>query len=54
VPDFQGKTMRAVLEEASAKGIEVLLDGSGVARVQQPPPGSALHPGEQIRVQFAR
>jgi cell division protein FtsI (penicillin-binding protein 3) len=54
VPDFQGKTMRAVLEEASAKGLEVLLDGSGVARVQQPAPGSALHPGEQIRVQFAR
>jgi len=54
VPDFQGKTKRAVMEEASAKGFEILLDGSGIARMQQPPPGSVLRPGERIRVQFAR
>jgi cell division protein FtsI (penicillin-binding protein 3) len=54
VPDFQGKTMRAVVEEASAKGLEVMLDGSGIARMQQPPPGSVLRPGDRIRVQFAR
>ena len=54
VPNFRGKTMRAVLEEASAQGFTVLPDGSGIARMQQPPPGSVLHEGERIRVQFAR
>jgi len=54
VPNFQGKTMRAVVEEASAQGFAVQLNGSGIARVQQPPPGSILRPGERIRVQFAR
>ena len=54
VPNFRGKTMRAVVEEASAQGFSVLLDGSGIARMQQPPPGSVLRPGERIRVQFAR
>jgi hypothetical protein len=53
-PNFEGMTMRAVLAEASARGLTVLLDGSGVARVQQPPPGSPLQQGERIRVQFAR
>jgi cell division protein FtsI (penicillin-binding protein 3) len=54
VPDFKGKTMRAVLAEASAKGLIVLPDGSGIARVQSPPPGAILHQGERIRVQFER
>jgi len=54
VPNFRGKTMRAVLAEAAAKGLSILPDGSGVARVQSPPPGAPLHQGERIRVQFAR
>jgi cell division protein FtsI (penicillin-binding protein 3) len=54
VPNFRGMTMRAVLAEAAAKGLTVLPDGSGVARVQYPPPGSTLHQGERIRVEFAR
>ncbi len=54
VPNFRGMTMRAVLAEAAAKGLTVMADGSGVARVQSPPPGSPLHQGERIRVQFAR
>jgi cell division protein FtsI (penicillin-binding protein 3) len=54
IPDFQGKTMRTVVEEASAMGLTVLLDGSGIATAQHPPPGSELHRGERIRVQFAR
>jgi len=54
VPDFQGKTMRAVLAEAASKGLTVLPDGSGIARVQFPAPGSPLHPGDRIRVQFKR
>ena len=47
-------TMRAVLAEAAAKGLSVLPDGSGIARVQSPPPGAPLHQGERIRVQFAQ
>ncbi|HWB86741.1 MAG TPA: penicillin-binding protein [Bryobacteraceae bacterium] len=54
VPNFRGMTMRAVLAEAAAKGLTVLPDGSGVARVQYPAPGAILRQGERIRVQFAR
>ena len=54
VPDFRGKSMRVVLAEAAAKGLTVLPAGSGVARVQYPPAGAALHQGERIRVRFAR
>ena len=54
VPNFRGKTMRAVVEEASAIGLPILLDGSGVARAQIPAPGTVLHAGERVRVQFAR
>ncbi len=54
VPNFQGMTMRAVVATASEKGLPVLLDGSGIARVQQPAAGAILHEGERIRVLFAR
>ena len=54
VPNFRGMTMRAVLAEAAAKGLFILPGGSGVARVQSPPPGAPLHQGERIRVQFAQ
>jgi cell division protein FtsI (penicillin-binding protein 3) len=52
VPNFQGMTKRAVVEEASARGLPVSLDGRGVARMQAPPPGAVLPPGGRIRVQF--
>jgi hypothetical protein len=52
VPNFQGMTKRAVVEEASARGLPVALDGRGVARVQVPPPGTVLPPGGRILVQF--
>jgi cell division protein FtsI (penicillin-binding protein 3) len=54
VPNFRGKTMRAVVEQASAMGLPVLLDGSGIARAQFPAPGSVLPAGERVRVEFAR
>ncbi len=54
VPNFRGKTMRAVAEEATALGLPFSLNGSGLARQQFPLPGHALHGGERIRVQFAR
>jgi len=54
VPNFRGKTMRAVAEEAAALGLLVSLDGRGTARAQYPSPGSLLHEGERVRVQVAR
>jgi cell division protein FtsI (penicillin-binding protein 3) len=53
-PNFQGMTMRAVVEEAGARGLPVSLEGRGVARMQVPPPGAVLPPGGRIRVVFAR
>ena len=54
IPNFRGMTKRAVFEEAGAKGLRVLSDGSGIAGVQDPAPGSPLREGERIRVVFAR
>lgn len=54
VPDFRGMTLRAVLEESSAEGFAVEVDGSGLALSQSPPPGSDLTKAARIRVQFAR
>ncbi len=54
VPDFLGKSMRDVVEETSAAGLDVTLEGSGVARAQLPRAGAPLHPGEKIRIVFAR
>jgi len=54
VPNFRGKTMRAVVQEAAALGLPVSLRGSGIARQQFPSPGGALREGERVRVQFAR
>jgi cell division protein FtsI (penicillin-binding protein 3) len=54
VPDFRGKSLREVVEEASAAGIELSLEGSGVARAQLPPPGAPLHRGETVRIVLTR
>ena len=54
VPNFKGMTMRDVLAEAASRGLTVLPNGSGIARVQDPPAGSVLREGERIRVRFAR
>ena len=54
VPNFKGKSMRAVFAEAAEKGLTILPAGSGIARIQDPPPGAPLRQGERIRVQFAR
>jgi cell division protein FtsI (penicillin-binding protein 3) len=54
VPNFGGKTMREVIEAASAAGIDVEFTGSGVVRAQAPMPGALLASGERIRVHLAR
>jgi cell division protein FtsI (penicillin-binding protein 3) len=54
VPDFQGKTLRAVLEIASGIGLDIEPSGRGVARSQIPAPGQRVAAGEKVKVQFAR
>jgi cell division protein FtsI (penicillin-binding protein 3) len=54
VPDFQGKTLRTVLEIASGIGLDIEPSGRGVARSQVPAAGQRSVPGEKVKVQFAR
>ncbi len=54
VPNFQGKTVRNVIEQAAALGIPVEFTGSGVARAQVPEAGAILPSGRRVRVQFSR
>ncbi len=54
VPDLRGMTLRAVLEESTASGMVVEVQGNGMARAQDPAPGSVLAPGTRIRVHFTR
>ena len=54
VPNFEGMTLRAVLEEAASQGLTVRASGSGLARSQDPLPGVRIAPQRPIRVQFGR
>ncbi len=54
VPNFQGKTIRSVIQQSAALGIPVEFMGSGVARAQAPSPGAILPSGSWVRVQFGR
>jgi cell division protein FtsI (penicillin-binding protein 3) len=54
VPNFRGMTLRAVLEESAATGVQVEVLGNGLARNQEPAAGSILAPGAHVRVQFTR
>jgi cell division protein FtsI (penicillin-binding protein 3) len=57
VPNFQGMTLRAVLEESSARGMPVETLGApdvGLVRNQDPPAGTILPPGERVRIEFAK
>jgi cell division protein FtsI (penicillin-binding protein 3) len=53
-PDFRGKSVRFVLEETMAAGFQVETHGEGLARSQDPPPGTPLRPHATLRVQFGR
>jgi cell division protein FtsI (penicillin-binding protein 3) len=57
VPDFRGMTLRAVLEESSARSLPVETLGApetGLVRDQDPPAGTILARGMRVRVQFAK
>jgi cell division protein FtsI (penicillin-binding protein 3) len=53
-PNFLGKTIHDVVEQAAEQGIQIEAKGKGLARVQRPAPGEALPPGAAVRVVFAR
>ena len=52
VPDFQGMTMRAVLAKSAAEGWRVETVGSGLARGQEPVPGTVVPAEKRVRVLF--
>jgi cell division protein FtsI (penicillin-binding protein 3) len=53
VPDFRGRPLVSVLQEAATLGLPVETLGRGLAREQSPPPGTVLGPGMRVRVRFA-
>jgi cell division protein FtsI (penicillin-binding protein 3) len=54
VPDFRGMSLREVLEESSAAGLRVQVEGTGLAKNQDPPPGAPIPEHAGVRVQFGR
>jgi cell division protein FtsI (penicillin-binding protein 3) len=54
VPNFQGKSLRDVIQQSAALGIPVEFKGEGIARAQVPEPGGILPSGQSVRVQFGR
>jgi len=52
LPDFRGQTMREVLRGGRSLGVNVLVDGTGLAVEQNPEPGSPLNKVTQVRVSF--
>jgi cell division protein FtsI (penicillin-binding protein 3) len=52
LPDFKGLGMREVLRIGRSLGIEVLLEGTGLAVEQYPGPGSSLKRIKTVRVCF--
>jgi cell division protein FtsI (penicillin-binding protein 3) len=54
VPNFQGKSVRDVIQESAALGIPIEFTGSGIARAQMPEAGAALPTGRPVRVEFGR
>ena len=51
-PNFLGKTVKDVVQQAAEQGLELETKGRGLARAQLPPPGAPLWPGRPVRVVF--
>jgi cell division protein FtsI (penicillin-binding protein 3) len=52
LPDFRGQTMREVLRGGRSLGVNVSVDGTGLAVAQNPEPGSSLNKVTQVSVSF--
>ncbi len=53
-PDLEGMSVREAARRCAALGLRVQMQGAGVAVSQDPPAGSAVEPGDLVRVQFRR
>lgn len=54
VPSFLGKSVRAAIELAQSSGVDLDVEGSGLAMVQSPVAGSHVAAGSRVVVQFGR
>jgi cell division protein FtsI (penicillin-binding protein 3) len=52
LPDFTGRPMRKVLKEARALGLEVVLEGTGLAFKQEPKPGVRIKDLNTVKISF--
>lgn len=52
VPDLTGMTVREAMRALNPHGIEAAVEGSGVVVTQDPPAGSALRPGQTVRIRL--
>ncbi len=52
LPDFTGLGMREVLKRSHALGLKVSFEGSGLAIMQSPDPGTSLETVKSVRVNF--
>lgn len=50
VPDLRGRTLREAAAEASALGLALSIEGSGLVRSQDPSPGTPIRRVDRIRV----
>lgn len=53
MPNFQGMSMRQVMQTMEKRGLNVKLLGSGRATEQNPPPGRRVGPSEPVWIKFA-
>ena len=53
VPSFEGRTVRAFVEECIRLGLSPVPVGAGVAVEQSPPSGTRVRAGSRIVVRFA-
>jgi len=54
VPSFAGRSLRGAIEMAEQNGLDLDAIGSGVAREQDPAPGSRVAAGSRVTVRFGR
>jgi cell division protein FtsI (penicillin-binding protein 3) len=54
VPSLIGLSVRKVIEQAAANGLEVKITGNGTVREQAPAPGAMVPPGTRIVVRCGR
>jgi membrane peptidoglycan carboxypeptidase len=54
VPDFRGKSLRAVMTESSRLGLQLGIFGSGLVTEQSPAPASRVEAGSKVMIRLSR